>query len=95
MFNSTFQVIIAQDYVLHLAILPSAAHTFYDGTQSEDLHPHLGGLEDPQVHTALAGHLSPLLMAHLSHLGPSDNQSSAEQNRTPQLTSSRLCKIPD
>lgn len=67
-FLPTFQVIVAQDHVFHLAILPSAAHRPDDGTQGEKLHPHLGGLEDPQVHRTQARHLSPLLMAYLSHL---------------------------
>ena len=65
----TFQVIVAQDYVLHLTILPSALHRPDDGTQGEHLHPHLGGLQHPQVHTALGEPLPPTLVAYLSHPG--------------------------
>ncbi|TNN50852.1 hypothetical protein EYF80_038935 [Liparis tanakae] len=67
------QVIIAQDYVFHPPIPPSAAHGPDDGAQGQDLHAHQGGLEDPQVDAAQPGHLPPLLMAHLSHPGPHNN----------------------
>lgn len=70
----TFQVIIAQDYIFHLPMLPSAVHRPDDCTQGEDLHLQLGRLEGPQLHTAQAGHLSPLLMVYLSHLGPCSQQ---------------------
>lgn len=80
-FTLTFQIIIAQDYILHLTILPFAVHRPYNGTKSEDLHLHHGGLENPHVHAAHTAHCSPLLTVYASHLGFYSCHSKTETNK--------------